>query len=171
MPGFTESSITLNFPDANFFRFEQCAGFKQLSAHHFKEMDACWYDTTDDVYWLIELKDFSLANLAITQNIESRAWNLVKKAVDSLSMFLNSKHGYAYASNLNTCFPVTPSLTTQFKFITVVHCDVSQKADIQLLNDAFRQRFKPYAELFGIAHYAVIEHSSAVKHIPNNMVQ
>ncbi len=40
-----------------------------------------------------------------------------------------------------------------------------------LINEQFRSRFKPYAELFGIKYYAVVEHSSATKFLPNNMVQ
>lgn len=41
MSGFTESNITLNFPDANFFRFANCNGYTALSGNHFKEMDVC----------------------------------------------------------------------------------------------------------------------------------
>jgi hypothetical protein len=53
MPGFTESNITLNFPDANFFRFADCDGYATLSGNYFKEMDACCFDTGDNLYWLI----------------------------------------------------------------------------------------------------------------------
>jgi len=87
MPGFTESSITLDFPDSNFFRFSNCRGYTALSGNNFKEMDACWYDTTSNLYWLIELKDFTSAALSTSQNVEDRAWNLLKKAVDSLCIF------------------------------------------------------------------------------------
>ncbi len=172
MHGFTESSITLNFPDANFFRFADCAGYTALSGNHFKEMDACWFDKGGNLYWLIELKDFTSASLGTPQNVEARAWNILKKAVDSLCMFLSSKHTYPYAANLNPCFPVPlPNNTTQFKFITVVHCNTAQAPDIQLIHNSFRAKFKPYAELFGITNYAVIEHSSAIRNIPNNMIQ
>lgn len=171
MPGFTESNITLNFPDTNFFRFETCSGYISLKGNHFKEMDACWYNTVENLYWLIELKDFSLANLTIPETIEKRSWDIVKKATDSLCMFLSSKHTYPYSANLNPCFPFIPNNTTQFKFVTVIHCDTNQKADIQLINERFKSKFKPYADLFGIRHYAVIEHSTAMQIIPNNLIQ
>jgi hypothetical protein len=171
MPGFTESSITLDFPDANFFRFSTCIGYTTLSGNNFKEMDACWYDSTSNLYWLIELKDFTSATLSSPQNVEDRAWNLLKKAVDSLCMFLSSKHSYPYGINLNPCFPATPDAATAFKFITVVHCNASQSADIQLIHNSFQRKFKPYAELFGITNYAVIEHSTAMRVIPHNMIQ
>lgn len=96
---------------------------------------------------------------------------MVKKALDSLCMFLSSKHAYPYAANLNTCLPSPlPNSSTQFKFITIVHCDTAQKADVQLMNERFKSKFKPYALLFGITNYAVIEHSRAIQILPNNMV-
>ena len=171
MPGFTESKITLDFPDTNFFRFASCVGYKAQSGNHFKEMDACWYDRTNNVYWLIELKDFSLASLSLPENIGNRSWDMVKKAIDSLCMFLSSKHGYQYSSTLNPCFNFVPNSATQFNFITIVHCDMAQKADVQLLNERFKNKFKPYAELFGILRYSVVEHSIAKRNIPYNMVQ
>lgn len=171
MPGFTESKITLAFPDSNFFRFSECSGYSVLSRSYFKEMDACWYDKNSNLYWLIELKDFTSASLETRQNVEERAWNLLKKAVDSLCMFLSSKHAYPYDVKLNSCMPAIPNSTTEFKFISIIHCDISQSADIQLINNSFRGKFKPYADLFGISHYAVIEHTAAKRIIPNNMIQ
>jgi len=171
MPGFTESNITLNFPDANFFRFASCPGYMALSGDYFKEMDACWFDIGSDLYWLIELKDFSVATLTTPETIEKKSWDIVKKALDSLCMFLSTKHVYPYAADLNSCFPnPLPSNTTQFKFVTIIHCDPSQKADVQLINEKFRRKFKPYAILFGINYYSVVEHSIAIRIIPNNMV-
>lgn len=171
MYGFTESNITLHFPDSNFFRFSTCGGYTAQSGNHFKEMDACWYDADDNIYWLIELKDFSLASLTTPDTIEKRSWDMVKKAVDSLCMFLSSKHDYPYSANLNSCFPFIPNHTTQFKFVTIVHCDQTQKPDVQLLNERFRDKFKPYAALFGVINFSVVEHSAAMKIIPNNMVR
>lgn len=173
MPGFTESSITLNFPDANFFRFADCPGYQKIKANNFKEMDACWYERASNVYWLIELKDFTAAALHLPENITKRAWDIVKKAVDTLSMFLCVKHNYGYSTDLIPCFPPSAVITqtTELKVVTIVHCDRAQVPDVQLLHNSFRNKFKPYAELFGIRHYAVIEHSRAIKNLPNNMIQ
>jgi hypothetical protein len=168
MPGFTESNITLDFPNNNFFRLSTCAGYTALSGNYFKEMDACWYDNVNNVYWLFELKDYSPATLDVS-SIDKRTWDIVKKSVDSLCMFLSSKHFYPF--NIDACIPSVPDVNTQLKFITIVHCKAAQKPDVQLINNAFRNRFKPYATLFGINDYAVVEHSSAIRNIPNNMVQ
>ncbi len=167
---FTESNITLCFPDTNFFRFADCDGYKALSGNHFKEMDACWYDAKKNQYWLFELKDFSLASLG-SDSIETKTWDIVKKAVDSLSMFLASKHQYQYADILNIDFPIVPNATTTFKFVTIVHCSSSQKANIQLINNSFRSKFKPYAQIFGITEYGVMEHSKAIQFINDVQIQ
>ena len=171
MPGFKESNITLNFPDENFFRFETCVGYTALSGNHFKEMDACWFDAEENLYWLIELKDFSLASLKTPETIEKKSWDIVKKAIDSLCMFLSSKNSYGYAANINPCLPSVPDNTTQLKFLTIIHCEIGQKADVQLINEKFKNKFRPYAELFGIKHYAVIEHSTAIRIIPKDIIQ
>lgn len=166
MPRFTESSITLDFPDTNFFRFEACEGYTSLSGYHFKEMDACWYDVEQKTYWLFELKDFTSANLE-HETINQKVVDLVKKAVDSWCMFLSVKHSYPYAiSHINNCLPTPlPDDKTQFKFVTIIHCDNSQKVNVSLIHEKFRNRFKPYAELFGIKYYAVLEHTAAMRTI------
>jgi hypothetical protein len=98
-----ESSITLNFPDNNYFRFQECKGYKDIQ-NNFKEMDACWYDETKDELYLIELKDWKNNNLEeendsrfseeevakIKQRISKfRIGTLFKKSVDSLCMILS----------------------------------------------------------------------------------
>jgi len=163
MPGFTESSITLDFPDNNFFRFEYCQGYNNLSGYYFKEMDACWFDIASDTLWLIELKDFSLATLSTPETMEKRSWDILKKCHDSLCMILSSKHSYSYAHLLNPCFPQAISNTLTLKFVTIIHCDPNQRQDIQLLNEMFKRKFKPYADLFGVVSYTIVEHSSATR--------
>lgn len=171
MSGFTESNITINFPDNNFFRLADCGGYKSLKGNNFKEMDACWYSVADNTYWLIELKDFT-ADLTAGNTIESRVWPIVKKAVDSLLMFLSVQHNYPYAANeLLPCMPIAPNATTKFKLFTVVHCPLASKADIQLLHNSFRNKFLPYARLFGIENYGVLEHTQAMRVVPQSIVQ
>ncbi len=169
MPGFTESNITLNFPDNNFFRIADCKSYKALSGNHFKEMDACWFDASENLYWMIELKDYSSANLSSSQTIEQLSWDIVKKAVDSLCLFLSSKHNYPYSQEI-PCFSNTPNEMTQLKIITIIHCDNSRKPDVQAIHNKFRIKFRPYSELFGIKYYAVVEHSQAARMIPNNII-
>ncbi|GGF21843.1 hypothetical protein [Echinicola rosea] len=165
-----ESNITLNFSDNNFFRFEDCSGYKALSAYSFKEMDACWFDEDQNTLWLFELKDFTKANLAPLENLRSRADNLVKKAVDSLNMLLSIKHSYSYSQTLKKCTTDRINNNTIIKFTSIIHCTSSQKPSISHINDLFRRKFTPYAKLFDINYYSVIEHSRAINLIPNHIV-
>lgn len=169
MNQFKESNITLNFADTNFFRFSDCNGYKVLSGNNFKEMDACWYDTQKNLYWLIELKDFSLVSLHEPTGIKALVADLVKKAVDSLCMLLSSKHTYPHWNNDN--LPIVPNTETTFKFVTIIHCSSSQKPNIQHIHNAFRDKFKPYAQLFGINFYAVLEHSKATEIIKDIIIE
>lgn len=164
MSGFTESGMTLDFPDANYFRLQDCTGYKNISGFHFKEMDVCWYDTEKNIYWLIELKDFRVATLNPSTQ-ETRVWDMVKKAVDSLMMFKCVQHGYPYASTFS-CMQPLPIPVTQLNIITIVNCQPTQKPDVQLMNDVFKQKFQGYAKLFDIARLSVMSYDSAKKHLP-----
>ncbi len=165
MAAISESKITIEFPDKFHFRLEKCKAYTNLSGNHFKEMDICWYEVNECKYWLIELKDYTDTNTEIEANLKLRVMNLLKKAVDSLSIFLASKHNYFYAEEINKCLPFTPEADTEFKFLTIIHCKESQKTDVQLMHNLFRDMFKPYAVLFGIKEYGIIEHESAQKKI------
>ena len=172
MPGFTESNITLDFPDDQYFRFQDCLAYKKLSANHFKEMDACWLDAKDNTFWLIELKDFTV-DLSSGNGIEDRVWGIVKKAVDSLQMMLSVKHGYPFGkSDLQPCIlPRKPDVDSKFCLFAVIHCPPAYKVHVQLLHNSFRAKFEPYAKLFGIERYGVLEHTRALTAVPNGIVK
>lgn len=84
MNGFTESGITLDFPTNKWFRFEKTDFYRTISGNHFKEIDACWLDVDNNIFYLIELKDYTSTN--ISEQVEMRINNLWKKSVDSLQM-------------------------------------------------------------------------------------
>jgi hypothetical protein len=169
MPGFTESNITLEFPDTQFFRFQDCPGYQKLSGYHFKEMDACWVDKNTNTLWVIELKDFSLATgLNKAATIEEKTWELVKKAVDSLVMLLSIRHQYPYGvQDFAPCLPngISSEHMQTYKLITIIKCSSSQEADVQLINNSFKSKFKAYAQLFGINSYTVLSHASAQRQL------
>ncbi len=75
---YTESGITLHFPDNNYFCFENCTLYQKYSGNHFKEMDACWIDVANKTFYLIELKDHTNANLNQTETL-NKIVELVKK--------------------------------------------------------------------------------------------
>ena len=65
----TESNITLNFPDNNYFRIQDCEGYKEIQ-HNLKEMDACWFNNEENILYLIELKNWE-NNSLIEENDSS----------------------------------------------------------------------------------------------------
>jgi hypothetical protein len=99
----TESSVTLNFPDNNYFRLCDCDGYKAIQ-NNFAEMDACWYDQKEDKLYLVELKNWETNNLAeetdpnytyeqiqvMKDGISNyRIRNLVKKSVDTYQLYVH----------------------------------------------------------------------------------
>ena len=159
---FTESGITLDFPDANYFCFENCKGYKQLSGNHFKEMDACWFDSENKYLYLIELKDFTQANISeSTDNMDKRVWDLVKKSIDSCLMLNAILIQTNPATDLQNCMPQVFDRTYSIKLFHIIHSTAEQKGGIQFLSDSFKKKFLPYKALFGIENSSVVTYEQA----------
>jgi hypothetical protein len=157
----TESSITLNFPDNNYFRFQDCNGYKTIQ-NHFKEMDACWYDQASDILYMIELKDWSIANLTDSTFSDKRIWDLVKKSVDSVCMFMAIILGKPHSDSIQSCSPFTISATTKIKLLSIVNCNASDTAYISTINTEYKSRFGSYAKLFEIDAFLVLTKDRAM---------
>ncbi len=171
----TESSITLNFPDNNFFRFEDCKGYKDIQ-NNFKEMDACWYEQTTDTLYIIELKnwgngklieeddpDFSVEKIKeMKDGISKSNINvLVKKSVDSVSMFISILLEKPYSINIQNCFPFKISKTTKIKLLSIVNWTNPDTAHIAFINTEYKSKFMPYAKLFDIQTFVVMTKNQA----------
>ena len=161
---FTESGITLHFPDSNYFCFENCEGYQRLSGSFFKEMDAGWFDIENNTVYLIELKDFTNAVLK-ADNIESRVWGLVKKSVDSCAMLASVLIGTDVGKNILACLPQHVFNFKQVKLIHIINVNDNQKADIQFIRDSFDAKFKSYKHLFGLKGCSVLTYEQAKKHL------
>jgi hypothetical protein len=177
---FTESEITLNFPDENYFCFENCTAYKDISNSGIKEMDAGWFDIKTKTLYLIELKDFSKAGDFSKVDDENgkgdkketalgRAGGLVKKAADSTAMInsilLKTNWGKALQSNL----PCSFDKSYKVWLISIIHintADQNQTANLSLLNDKFNSFFKGYRQIFNIDFAAVLSHEQAKKKFP-----
>lgn len=171
----TESSITLNFPDNNFFRFQDCQGYKNIQ-NHFKEMDACWYDQATDTLYLIELKNwgnnvlaeennpnFTVAEIAEMKKAitEHRIKELFKKSVDSVCMFMPILLNKPYSSNIQTCSPFTITQTTQIKLLSIINWTSNDITYLSSVKSAYQSRFNAYAKLFNIKAFVVLTKDQA----------
>ncbi len=171
----TESGITLNFPDNNYFRFEDCQGYKEIQ-NHFKEMDACWYEQATDTLYIIELKDwhngklieesdpnFSPQKIAeIKQNISKSNINiLVKKSIDSASMFISILLGKPHSTKINVCAPFNITNTTKIKLLSIINWTNPDVTYIATVNTEYKTRFASYAKLFDIKVFVVMTKEKA----------
>ena len=55
---YSEPPFHVELPDDDTFRLQDCPAYKHLSGRHLKEMDFGWWDTSERVLWLLEIKDF-----------------------------------------------------------------------------------------------------------------
>lgn len=167
---FTESGITLHFPDSNYFCFENCKGYQRLSGSFFKEMDAGWFDIENNTVYLIELKDFTNAGLRLETEeskkfLDARVWDLVKKSVDSCAMLAVALLKTDAGKDILTCLPQKSFELKQVKLIHIIKANEHQKEEIQFLKDSFNAKFKSYKNLFGLKGYSILTYEQAKKHL------
>lgn len=174
MGGFTESKITLNFPDDNYFRFENCIGHKNLS--HVKEMDACWYDINNDILYIIELKNWENGKLTeeddpnitkseiekIKKDISSyRVEELWKKSLDCVCMFSSILLKKPYSFEIQKCSPFTITNETTIKLLSIINWTDIDSLYIADINAQYKSKFNSYAKLFGIKTFLVLPKNKA----------
>ena len=170
----TESGITLNFPDDNFFRFESCQGHRNLQ--NIKEMDACWYEQATDTLYIIELKNWENNNLIEEHNPNVSAEQiqqmkkgisayrideLWKKSVDSVCMFMSILLGKPYSATIQACSPFTITQTTKIKLLSIINWTSADLTYIANVNSEYKSRFKSYAKLYDIKTFVVMTKSQA----------
>nr|WP_321356675.1 hypothetical protein [uncultured Draconibacterium sp.] len=158
--GFTESNITLDFPDNKWFRFEDKSAYQQLSGFSFKEMDACWYDEANQTFYLIELKDFTSGNIENQENATGRVHNLLKKSIDSLQMVLAHQLTTDIGNELEQNMGYTIPTNTQLVFISIIDINQSQRSDLGFIRDTYKNKFKAYEKLFNLKS-SVISYENA----------
>lgn len=180
MPSFTESNITLNFPDENYFRLGQCDWYKK-NQNNFAEMDFCWFDQQNDILYLIELKDWknNLLNeetdptftpdqiQKIKKNISNyRIENLLKKSVDSVCMFMSVLLDTKNGREIKQCSPFEISSTTKIKLLSIINWIDADSTYITNINTKYKSKFGSYAKLFGIKSFLVLTKDKASEILP-----
>ncbi|MBK7988580.1 MAG: hypothetical protein IPK11_17175 [Ignavibacteria bacterium] len=172
-----ESEIMLEFPDENYFRLCDCDGYKTIQ-NNLAEMDVCWYDQSNDILYIIELKNWENNSLLEEGNpnyapeqIEKtkqrisdyRIGNLLKKSVDTTCMFMSILLGKESGNKIQQCSPFTISTATSIKLLSIVNWTDPDSVYISMINTAYKSKFKPYAALFGIKSYLVLPKDEASK--------
>lgn len=166
MAGFTESNITLDFPSPHWFRFEHSLPYSEVSAFHYKEMDACWVknmgtDTAE--FFAIELKDYTNGNISTTSS--ERVWDIVKKVVDTIQMYLSARWQQPFGQRLENEKSV--DLHTGIhaaKFITIVDVAPSDTMLFQALKDSCMNRLKGYTKVWDGIQVHIVTKQQAQRH-------
>lgn len=173
----TESGITLNFPDNNYFRLGDCDGYKKIQ-NNFSEMDACWYDQVNDTLYLIELKNWENNNLQEENDpnfseakinemkkgiSDYRIYNLLKKSIDTTCMFMSILLNKPFASNIQTCSPFTITNNTKIKLLSIINWTEADSSYISNINTAYKSKFNSYAKLFDIKAFLVLTKEKAAE--------
>lgn len=173
----TESSITLNFPDNNYFRLCDCDGYKAIQ-DNFKEMDVCWYDQISDTLYIIELKNWDNNTLAEESDLNYtpdeikktkarisnyRIGNLLKKSVDTTCMFMSILLGKANGLKIQKCLPFTISNNTTIKLLSIINWTDIDSTYISNINTQYKSKFNSYAKLFGIKTFLVLPKNKATQ--------
>ena len=167
MANLVESGITLDFPTADWFRFEKKEPYKSLSGDGFKEMDACWCTTDSDVnvIYAIELKDYSAVNALEPNNVNDRKYDIVKKCVDSLQMLLAARYQTEFGKELEAEYGVDMHTTPiRYHLLTIVNITSDKAPMMNTLKDECLKLLKPYRDVWGDVSAHVMTYEQAKRH-------
>lgn len=165
MAGFRESGVELDFPNGKWFRFCDLPSYRKLSGYNFKEVDACWQPESKELFYLIELKDYSAENALRKENTVSRIDEIVKKSVDSIQMALSMIFQTQYGSLLEDESGVDlHSQHQQLFLIFVIRENPENILMLSSLKDVCQRRFMPYVRLWGSIKYNILTYSQAKKY-------
>lgn len=149
MAGFTESNITLDFPKDSWFRFQQSKPYSDISGFGFKEMDACYVDELEvgnRVFYAIELKDYSAADSLTEDNMTNRIWDIVKKNVDTIQMFMSAKYQNGFGLGLEAQKGIDlHSSIGMARFVTVVNIKPENVQMLQAMKDKCLDKLRAYS--------------------------
>lgn len=167
MAGFTESGITLDFSTDTWFRFEKTEPHKSISHFHFKEMDACWLDEEHECFYAIELKDYTEAGSLDESNTEKRKWNIAKKVVDTMQMYLSARYQNTFGKRLEQEKRVDLQHDhLKAKFITIIKVKEDSLGHMNAFKDACLEILRGYEKVWDDVHITVMTYEQAKRKLP-----
>lgn len=167
MAGFTESGITLDFSTDTWFRFEKTEPHKSISHFHFKEMDACWVDEEHMRFYAIELKDYTEAGSLDESNTTKRKWDIAKKVVDTMQMYLSARYQNTFGNRLEQEKNVDlHNNRLEAYFITIVKVEDSSLGYMGAFKDACLEILRGYGRVWDNIHITVMTYEQAKRKLP-----
>ncbi len=174
-----ESGLRFEPPTSDWFRLEDCAGFKSLKNFGVHELDFGWFDRKRNILWLIELKDYSETGGASDRQkrqfvdyLDYLDREFVDKAKDCLLVLGSVWHHLPKKALLEPDLPSVcrqlPSQERRLKLAFVVKTDELQSFLLSAgpLQDRLRNKIKGQCELLGIREYCEVflfDHETAIQ--------
>lgn len=167
-----------HFPDEDqVFRFETYQGYKEVKGLSIKEMDACWYNPSENALYLIELKDWGdgildeekEGILSTEETVKlrkviykSRLYTLLDKSKNSAfmiaAMLLNTNQG----RKINTCAAFTINSSTTFHFINIINWTNTDITPISNMHSLYKTLFSSYRILFNFRTPIILTKAQAM---------
>lgn len=174
-----ESNIKLSFPDEQqVFRFENCAGYKEVKGIGIKEMDVCWYDAPNNALYLIELKNWGDGILTEEKDgvlnqeeiskkrtgiYKSRLHELVEKSKDASHMLAAMLLKTSQGERINNCAPFKINKATTFHFINIINWTNQDITPIMSIYTEYKRRFAGYRKLFSYRTPIILTKKQAIE--------
>ena len=160
-----ENGVKVRFPDDNDFQFGNCTAYKKIKSQGVKETDVGWFDTYNNILWLVELKAFdNQDNIKFkTQDLSNPIlidyWlsELVDKSIHAVCMANCNR------SLTQSCLPFTPDYETVIKIVHLVKVIPGQDTYLNPLQDKLRLKLRAYSAIFNISSISIVSYDLAVQ--------
>ncbi|PAC33423.1 hypothetical protein [Flectobacillus sp. BAB-3569] len=158
-----ENGVRVQFPDNNYFQFSTCQNYINIKSQKVKETDVGWFDISNNILWLVELKAFDNPNNPRyrPQNLHDQdimaKWidELVTKSIHAVCMACSNRVG------TQTCLPQLPNHQTRINIVHLVKVVPNQSSYLSFMQDAIRAELMAYKAIFNIAGILVLDYDSA----------
>ena len=164
---YQESGLRITLPDGDSFRFQDCYSYKALSGKNLSEIDFCWWDSTRNTLWLLDIKDYS--HLTPSEKLPAHLLeNLINKATDSLlllsAVWFGSLKGKGISSELPISCQSFPQAPQKLKIVFVLKISNSHlKAELSPLKTRLLARLQGRIALFDIKNITLADHETGIK--------
>lgn len=167
MPSYQESGIIIELPDGESFRLQDNPAYQKLKGKNLAEMDFAWWDTSQQILWLLDVKDYS--HLTPSERLPDYLLEkLINKVTDTLmilsSVWINSEQGQQIKINLPTSCQTFPLKPHRLKIVFVLKIqNPTLKLSLSPLKTSLVSRLKGRLALFDLNHITLVDHETAIQ--------
>ncbi|AFY72059.1 hypothetical protein Pse7367_3836 (plasmid) [Thalassoporum mexicanum PCC 7367] len=165
MPDYQESGLNISLPNNQCFRFCDLNTYKGLKGKQLKEVDFCWWDSSRNTFWLLEVKDYSHLT-SIEKLPDHLLENLTNKITDSLlilgAAWSGTNKGQNILHELPSTFRIFPMTPHKMKIVCILKLtEHHKKVYLKPLKDNLNNRLAGRVALFDLQRVTLIDHGTA----------